>query len=1046
MLKDWPKDVPYISKEDLEKIPLEYKEFAPVFSKALADRLPPHRPGFDCYIKVIPGRVLPVAKLRPTTIEEDRCTKEFLDENLAKGFIVPSKSKTCSALFFIDKEKKKHPSISNDLPDLDMDFDHAPEQGLESEDTDDFIEDSARGGESQEGELSKKKKKKRPVVNYAPLDKHTEKFQFPTPIAHELLAKVGKGKIFTKFDCYCAFNQLRMMSGYEELTAWITPQGLFHSLVMPFGLADAPRFWNHFVNAVFSDMIGVTVVVYFDDILVFSENKADHPAHVKAVLQRMMDYGLYASINKCQFGLKELKYLGYKVSAQGIKLDESYSKAIEDWPEPKDKKQLASFIGIAKFAHHFIKDFAKIAKPLNILRKEDAKFFWRKDQAQAFQEIKAMFKKAPVLLHPDRGKPFFVESDASDYAIGMVLLQKGSDGKLHPVAFASRSLTSAEIKYPVYDKELLAIVEAFHKWRHFLEDAMYRITVFTDHAALKYLANAKIVNSRQARWSLQLSRFDYTITHVPGSSNVRADALSRRPDLVPEGNTDSVPQPIIAPEVIRLDAIQGSPSRFLDRLRSISESERSEVLKERSTQPKNGLIYRNAQIYVPKDLRATILQSCHDSLLGGHFGRSKTLALVSREFWCPKMMKDVFEYVDSCHVCSRSKKSTAKKAGLLHPLETPTRAWRQVTMDFITELPPSKGFTTLMVIVDRFTKMVQLIPFFKLPTAEETAQAYIDHVFVHHGLPDKIVSDRGPQFASKFWQRFWNVLGVESALSTAFHPQTDGQTERLNQVIERYLRSYVSYSQDDWANLLPMAQFAINNTPTEATGESPFFAYIHDHPKFLPLSLPQSQLVPAAEEKAKFVLQSQEAIIKNLEESRTRMKESADRKRREAPSFSEGDEVWLDARNIKTTRPSKKLDYTKLGTYKVKRALENDVYELSMPQDLGIHPRFHVYLLSPVTKNSWNARSQVEKPKPLIVNGQKEYLVESILYSRRKGRGVVYLVHWAGQSETSASWEPASHLSNASELVLAFHESHPDRPRAAIFGRAVTESLGPGGG
>ena len=327
----------------------------------------------------------------------------------------------------------------------------------------------------------------------------------------------------------------------------------------------------------------------------------------------------------------------------------------------------------------------------------------------------------------------------------------GEDNKLHPVAFYSRKFSAAEINYEIHDKELLAIVDSFQEWRHFLEGAAYPVTVYTDHKNLEYFMSARVLNRRQARWNMSLSRFDFIITYRPGKQQGLSDALSRRSYLAPkvgEAAFDQQCTTLLKPEQFSIcTTVVAIDNDFLDQVRAATVEDSVALdIQRRNDDDKfkveRGLLYFEERLYIPKGpTRLRVLQSRHDFPAAGHFGFNKTLELISRDFWWPQMWKDVKEFVLSCDVCSRSKTPRHRPYGLLQPLPIPHRPWSSVSMDFITDLPPSNSFDSIYVVVDRLTKMAHFVPCKNTSSSEDTARLFLDNVYRYHGLPDDIVSD-----------------------------------------------------------------------------------------------------------------------------------------------------------------------------------------------------------------------------------------------------------------------------------------------------------------
>jgi len=610
---------------------------------------------------------------------------------------------------------------------------------------------------------------------------------------------------------------------------------------MPFGLKNAPATFQHFINDVLSDYLDDFVISYIDDILIFSNTIEEHHVHVKKVLKKLLENNLYVKLEKCEFDKSETTFLGYVLSKDGLKMDKEKVKAILDWPVPTNVKEVQSFIGLCNYYRLFIKDFAKIASPIHKLTRKNVPFIWGNDQQNAFDKLKEMFTSAPILRNPDSNKPFILETDASNFAVGAVLSQE-FEGQLHPVAFLSKSLTKCQRNYQIYDKELLAIKLALEEWRHYLEGARHQFIVYTDHKNLTFPRKPEMLSQRQIRWYEFLSRFDFKLIYRSGKKSGKPDLLSRRSD-----HLFSNLRPVSKCCYKISNKFDGSLTNCI--LSSLNSDELFNQIKsylngtDSSSPPppiknidkakidEEGFLLIDNLIYVPKSLRTRVLELHHDSISAGHFGIKKTSELILRNFWWPKLLSDVTKFIKSCEVCCKNKIPRHKPYGLLSPLSTPKRPWSDISMDFVVELPKSKDYTCIMVVVDRLTKMAHFIPFRCLPTASIAADAFLSAIFRLHGLPESIISDRGSQFTSAFWNRLCNLYGIDHSLSTANHPQTDGQTERVNAILEQYLRCFINERQNNWADLLPFAEFSYNNSLQQSINQTPFFANYGFNPK-----------------------------------------------------------------------------------------------------------------------------------------------------------------------------------------------------------------------
>ncbi|KAI4899740.1 hypothetical protein NFI96_016540 [Prochilodus magdalenae] len=694
-------------------IPPEYCDLAEVFNKANATKLPPHRE-YDCAIDLINDQIPPKSRVYPLTQAEDQAMEEYIQEALAQGYIRPSTSPAAAGFFFVKKK----------------------DGGL------------------------------RPCIDYRGLNAITKPFSYPLPLVPVALEQLRGATIFTKLDLRSAYNLIRVRKGDEWKTAFLTARGHYEYRVMSFGLRNAPSVFQSFINDVLRDMLGRFVIAYIDDILVYSPDLPTHVQHVRRVLSRLLENQLYVKGEKCEFHLSSVSFLGYIISSEGVVMDDRKITAVANWPIPNSIRELQKFLGFANFYRRFIRNFSSVAAPLTSLLKGNAKrLVWNPQAGSAFEELKRRFTTAPLLQHPDPTKPFVVEVDASNVGVGAVLSQRsGEPPKLRPVAYFSHKLSPAERNYGIGDKELLAIKLAFDEWRHWLEGAQYPFLVLTDHKNLEYLRSAKRLNSRQARWSLFFSRFNFQITYRPGTRNTKADALSRIFENEPSEPPAS--KPILEPNIV-LSPVRWEIDDEIDRLNMV------EPVPE--TCPTD-------RLYVPAQVRDRLVTWAHTSLTSGHPGETRTYQLLSGKYWWESMSKDVHRFVSSCSTCSQCKTPRALPAGKLMPLPIPARPWSHLAVDFVTDLPDSEGNTVILTVIDRFSRGVRFVPFPSLPTAFQTAECLFNYVFrIFLGIPENIVSDRGTQFTSQVWSAFMERLGVSVSLTSGYHPQANGQCERMNQ-------------------------------------------------------------------------------------------------------------------------------------------------------------------------------------------------------------------------------------------------------------------------
>ena len=797
-----------------------------VFSKAESLLLPPNRE-IDHKIILKEGTQPPFGRLYGMTKEELSTLREWLQENLSKGFIRPSSSPAASPVLFVKKS---------------------------------------------DGKL-------RLCMDYRALNAITVKNRYPIPLISETLDRLSKAKFFTKVDVIAAFNRIRIAKGDEWKTAFRTRYGLFESLVRPFGLTNAPSTFQNYINSSLQQYLDVFCTAYLDDVLIYSNTQREHRQHVNIVLDKLRDAGLQLDLNKCQFEASEVKYLGLIISCKGIEMDPKKIDCIRNWKTPRNVKDIQAFLGFANFYRRFIRSFSTQARPLIEMTKKNVPWVWSGCCQKSFDKLKGEFIKAPILRHFDPDKRCIVEVDSSDWACGGILSQYDDKEVLHPVAYFSNKLSPTEINYEIYDKELLAVVRALEHWRPELEGTIDPISIITDHKNLEYFMTTKVLNRRQARWSEFLSRFNFVISYRPGKQGGKPDSLTRRSEDLPSNtgderiqqqqqvvlknhnldpkvlssflNTFSTTESILEPSPTEPNPNrQNSTSDEIEKLLSHAYERdftvkdyikkllgqgpcRSKHLDLSRCSVRNNRLYYDDLIFVPDndELKHLLIKSCHDHPSGGHHGRNKIFAHISRDYWWPNMIDTVTRYTNNCHICKRITPSRLKYQGLLKQLPVPERRWRDISVDFIGPLPKSRGFDCVMVVGCRLTKARHLIPCKTAIDAAGTANLFYHHVWKHHGFPESIVSDRGPQFVAKFWNAVCERTNTRILLSTAWHPESDGQTERFNAVLECYLRAYCNYQQDDWVDWLPSAEYNANDAESETTKVTPFFANTAQHPR-----------------------------------------------------------------------------------------------------------------------------------------------------------------------------------------------------------------------
>lgn len=936
-------------KRPEEIVPPEYHDFLDVFDETACNAMPPHR-DYDLAIDIVPGSILPKPSgLYPMSDADNKELRDWLDDMEAKGFIQKSKSPIAAPCFYVPKKDGK----------------------------------------------------KRLVMDWRKLNEITVKDQFPLPRTDETMDLLRGSKMFSRFDLRNRYNLIRIKKGDEWKTAFKTRWGLFEFKAMHFGLCNAPAVFQRFMNNVLAPVLDITATNYLDNTLSFAKEVIPHIKTNRTILSQFRKHQLFCRAKKCEFHVKETEWLGVHVNENRFRMDQWKTEAITEWKVPKNVTDVRSFLGFVNFYRRFIKDFAKMARPLHDLEKKDTVFQWGHSQQEAFDKIKAAVTTAPVLAHPDPAKPYIVETDASNYAYGAILSQKQAGGKEHPVAFLSKSLSPAERNYDIYDKEMLAVVKALEHWKMYLQGTEDPLGIITDHKNLVYFQNSRITNQRQARWADLLTHYNYTIGYRPGIKSGIPDTLSRRSDLrSEEGDETNKNQQIFDQAAFAsIATLYISDARLIDLIKEALDKDQdlkaiiaffnadptstpSEIRKAmKDFTFEDRILYRLGKVYVPNnaEIKRKILELYHDSAIAGHPGQAKTLELVSRGYYWPSQKAYVNTYVEECDPCQRNKNQHAKEHGLLKPLPIPNGPWQSVSYDLITELPESGGYTAILVALCRLTKQAHFIKTRTEVDTEGVVDLLKENVWKLHGFPIETVSDRGPNFESKLIRALYQRLGINPKFSTAYRPQTDGQTERTNTTLETYLRFYTTHRQDDWSHHLALAEFAYNNSHHSSIGMTPFYANYGYNPTFT--DRPSTgQAVPQAEELANRFLEIKEELQASMKLAQEKHAEFYNHHHGETPDLQVGDLVLLEGTNIRTDRPTKKLGPKRLGPYRVTKKISTHAYQLELPPSMKIHNVFHVSLLSKYKVDTIHGRI-FEEPPPEQIEGEDKYEVEEILNS-----------------------------------------------------------------
>ena len=717
------------------------------------------------------------------------------------------------------------------------------------------------------------------------------------------------------------------------------------------------------------------VITYLNNILIYSDTLKEHQQHVLKVLEKLSEKTLYIKKKKSRFEVQEVKFLEYVIWSGQIEKDSKKTQAVRDWPTLRRVKKVQFFLGLANYYRKFVLNYLRVAESLTHLMQKAEEFHWKKEQKQAFQDLKNVLSKTTHLWISRPTCEKVVEMDVSDFAVEACLYQIKDDEK-QLIMYWSRKLSESEKRYEVHDKELLVIVKALQEWRSYFADLDKLIQIYTDHKNLWNFAIIKELNWWQIKWAEQLADYEFQIHYKKDNENDGADALSWQPD---HEDVEKIHQ---------------------------------------------GILQENAEKVLMKDLAATfcvelsqqsdekIIKKCHESRTAEHFGVKWTENLIQWRCSIVNCREWITEMITKCDSCQQNRISRDKRYDEIKWLEVPEGPWKSVTMNFIVKLSSLKDsawevrFDSILMIVDWLTKYTMFILFRKSATASVLMYIILQKLVSNHGLSKKFITDWDKLFTSKFWETLTAELGIQHKLFTAYHSQTDDQTERMNQTVEIYLQHYVSKTQKNWVQLLSTAQFVYNNMRNEIMKVTSFYMNYRYN-------------LEVWREQKNISIKSQQTRIdiselKKLHQDLVQMLQAQPERITMVTSYRVGERVYLWTDNIKIKWASKKLNHQSIESFMIKRNIKDLSYELDLSKNMRIHSVFHAFMLQSCDQF---ISLQI---KPTLIESNEEYKVERILDKKIISEIAHYLVKWKEYDISESTWKPKENLKNCVRTLWQF--------------------------
>ena len=751
-------------------------------------------------------------------------------------------------------------------------------------------------------------------IDYRKLNAVTVADKYPLPRIDDVLDELSQGRFFSVIDLKAGYWQIPMRQQDAPKTAFQTIDGHYHFTVMPFGLKNAPATFQRMMDVVLSGLKWKGLMVYMDDIVLYSKTAEEHLYVLEGVLQRLAKAGLKINPKKTSLVAREVSYLGHVVSAQGIRPNPEKVRAVMILKPPSNVKEVRMFLGLVGYYRRFIQAFAAIAEPLYKLTRAGVPFEWGHVQQTAFDLLKKELCESPVLAYPRRDRQNIVDCDASDVAAGAVLMQVDKSGQEVPIQFASYTFSGAEQRWPTMEKEAYAVVWALSTFRPYLLGS--QCVVRTDNSAAATLKTAR--HAKLKRWAVVLEEFDYVVHYRAGKKQSHVDALSRLPTVAPRAPApEAVDTPALSPvlvaqayQVVSADqTFEGHPNlptmnwSKAKQLDSAYQALAAHLTTETGSEPpswfaalpklqqarflvENGnIVYRGfppkdrPRWLVPQCLRRAIVSAYHRGAHGAHLGVSKVVAALALRFYWPNMASSVKEHIRYCGRCQRAK--AAPRIPRVARMLNRESLWSTVAFDFFGPLARTqRGMQYILVGIDHFSRWPEAVAT-RAANAQTVAEFLHSRILAQHGTPKELLTDHGSHFASQVISELCKRYKIRRLMSTPYTPQSNGIVERFMGYLKNSLITLVDNQPKRWDVFLPAILFAYRASPHPELGDTPFFlnkGYDPRIPELAALDVPSdpslgsedwaAELKTAREALEKRIATEQEKIRQQLQQEK----------------------------------------------------------------------------------------------------------------------------------------------------------------------------------